>query len=109
MQVTAQKMRDDLDITHGLIMAESVTQALAAYIGKADAHHVVEKICHRAIALDCPLQPLLENDPLVNQHLSPEQLTPLLDPANAIGSTEHFVRQVLARYQEQGNEYPLSS
>lgn len=109
MQVNAQKMRDDLDITHGLIMAESVTQALAAYIGKADAHHVVEKICHRAIALDCPLQPLLENDPLVNQHLSPEQLTPLLDPANAIGSTEHFVRQVLARYQEQGNEYPLSS
>ncbi|WP_052283377.1 3-carboxy-cis,cis-muconate cycloisomerase [Kluyvera genomosp. 1] len=109
MQVNAQKMRDDLDITHGLIMAESVTQALAAFIGKADAHHVVEKICHRAIALDCPLQPLLENDPLVSQHLFPEQLTPLLDPANAIGSTEHFVRQVLARYQEQGNEYPLSS
>lgn len=108
MQVNTQKMRDDLDITHGLIMAESVTQALAVFIGKADAHHVVEKICHRAIALDCPLQPLLENDPLVSQHLSAAQLTPLLDPANAIGSSEHFVRQVLARYQEQGNENPLS-
>lgn len=108
MQVNTQKMRDDLDITHGLIMAESVTQALAAHIGKADAHHQVEKICHRAIALDCPLQPLLENDPLVSQYLSPAQLTQLLDPATAIGSTDHFVRQVLARYQEQGHEHPLS-
>lgn len=109
MQVNTQKMRADLDITHGLVMAEAVTQVLAEYIGKADAHHVVEKICHRAIALDCPLQPLLENDPLVSQHLTPAQLTPLLDPANAIGSAEHFVRQVLARYQEQGNDHKLST
>lgn len=102
MQVNAQKMRDNLDITHGLIMAESVTQALAAHIGKADAHHLIEKICHRAIALDCPLRPLLENDSLVSQHLSSEQLTQLLDPANAVGSADHFVRQVLARFQELG-------
>lgn len=108
MLVNAAKMRADLDITHGLIMAESVTQALAAFIGKADAHHQVEKICHRAIALDCPLQPLLENDPLVSQHLSSAQLSQLLDPATALGSTDHFVRQVVARYQEQGNEHPLS-
>ncbi|BBQ83728.1 3-carboxy-cis,cis-muconate cycloisomerase [Klebsiella sp. WP7-S18-CRE-02] len=109
MQVNTAKMRANLDITHGLIMAESVTQALAAFIGKADAHHQIEKLCQRAIALDCPLQPLLEKDPLVSQHLSPAQLSQLLDPAAAIGSTDHFVRQVLARYQEQGHEYPLSS
>lgn len=102
MQVNAQKMRDNLDITHGLILAESVTQALAAHIGKADAHHLIEKICHRAIALDCPLRPLLEKDSLVSQHLSSEQLTQLLDPANAVGSADHFVRQVLARFQELG-------
>lgn len=102
MQVNTHKMRDNLDITHGLVMAESVTQALAAHLGKADAHHLIETICHRAIALDCPLRPLLENDPLVSQHLSPEQLTQLLDPANAVGSADHFVRQVLARYQELG-------
>lgn len=108
MQVNVQQMRDNLDITHGLIMAESVTQALAAFIGKADAHHRIEKICHRAMAQDCPLQPLLENDPLVSQHLSPSQLSQLLNPANALGSTENYVRQVLARFQEQGHEHPLS-
>lgn len=35
MQVFPQKMRADLDITHGLIMAEAVTLALAEFIGKA--------------------------------------------------------------------------
>ncbi len=47
MQVFPQKMRADLEITHGLIMAEAVTLALAAFIGKADAHHRIEALCRR--------------------------------------------------------------
>lgn len=109
MLVNETRMRANLDITHGLIMAESVTQALAEFIGKADAHHLVESLCHRAIALDCPLQSLLESESLVSQHLTPAQLSQLLDPTSALGSSHHFVRQVLARYQEQGNEHSLSS
>ncbi|KJF75522.1 hypothetical protein UA44_25655, partial [Klebsiella aerogenes] len=37
MQVFVHKMRADLDITHGLIMAEAVTLALAEFIGKPGA------------------------------------------------------------------------
>jgi 3-carboxy-cis,cis-muconate cycloisomerase len=70
MQVFPQKMRADLDMTHGLIMAEAVTLALAAFIGKADAHHRIEALCRQAIDESRPLQELLENDPLVSQHLS---------------------------------------
>ncbi len=40
-------MRADLDITHGLIMAEAVTLALAEFIGKAEAHHHIEALCRR--------------------------------------------------------------
>ncbi|MDP1265440.1 3-carboxy-cis,cis-muconate cycloisomerase, partial [Klebsiella pneumoniae] len=36
-QVFPQKMRADLDISHGLILAEAVTLALAEFIGKAEA------------------------------------------------------------------------
>jgi 3-carboxy-cis,cis-muconate cycloisomerase len=49
MQVFPQKMRADLDITHGLIMAEAVTLALAAFIGKAEAHHRIEALCRQAL------------------------------------------------------------
>ncbi|MVT05044.1 3-carboxy-cis,cis-muconate cycloisomerase [Enterobacter sp. 10-1] len=104
MQVFPQKMRADLDMTHGLIMAEAVTLALAEFIGKADAHHRVEALCRQAIDQSRPLLALLESDPLVSQHLSASRLTQLLDPTTATGSAEIFVRQVVARYKEQRDE-----
>ncbi|PLO81875.1 3-carboxy-cis,cis-muconate cycloisomerase, partial [Klebsiella quasipneumoniae] len=104
MQVFPQKMRADLDITHGLIMAEAVTLALAECIGKAEAHHHIEALCRQALDRHCPLVDLLAADPQVSQYLSRERLTTLLDPATATGSAERFVRQVLARYQEQHDE-----
>ena len=104
MQVFPQKMCADLDITHGLIMAEAVTLALAEFIGKAEAHHHIEALCRQALDRHCPLVDLLAADPQVSQYLSRERLTTLLDPATATGSAERFVRQVLARYQEQRDE-----
>lgn len=108
MQVDSQKMRKDLEITHGLIMAESVTLALAAFIGKQEAHHLVESLCHRALDEKRPLQQLLENDPRISTHLHSDDITTLLDPSRATGSATHFVRQVLARYQEQCHVASLS-
>ncbi|HHG8774722.1 TPA: 3-carboxy-cis,cis-muconate cycloisomerase [Raoultella planticola] len=104
MQVFPQKMRADLDLTHGLIMAEAVTLALAEFIGKAEAHHRIEALCRQAIDQSRPLLTLLESDPQVSQYLSVPRLTALLDPATATGSAELFVRQVVARYKEQRHE-----
>ncbi|MFK3708050.1 3-carboxy-cis,cis-muconate cycloisomerase [Klebsiella sp. NPDC088457] len=104
MQVFPQKMRADLDLTHGLIMAEAVTLALAEFIGKAEAHHCIEALCRQAIDQSRPLLALLKSDPQVSQYLSVPRLTTLLDPATATGSAELFVRQVVARYKEQRHE-----
>ena len=48
MTIDAQRMRDNLDITHGLIMAEAVTLALGKSMGRLDAHHAVEAACRQA-------------------------------------------------------------
>src|SRR5258706_5075977 len=42
LEVDAVRMRINLDATHGLIMAEPVTMAVAEKIGKSDAHHLIE-------------------------------------------------------------------
>ena len=104
MQVFPPKMRADLEITHGLIMAEAVTLALAEFIGKADAHHRIEALCRQALDTSCSLQSVLENDPQVSEHLSADRLTQLPDPTTATGSSALFVRQVVARYKEQLHE-----
>jgi 3-carboxy-cis,cis-muconate cycloisomerase len=108
MQVDAAKMRADLDITHGLIMAESVTLALAKHLGKQDAHHLVETLCHTALDQKRPLLQLLEADSRISGYFTSTELHTLLDPSRATGSADHFVRQVLTRYQEQRHDASLS-
>ncbi len=99
MQVFTDRMRQNLDITHGLIMAEAVTLALAEHIGKAAAHHRIEQLCHRALDGGEPLQTLLEQDEQVSQYLGNQQIAQLLDPSTATGSASHFLHQVLARFR----------
>lgn len=108
MQVFPQKMRDNLDITHGLMMAEAVTLALAAFIGKQDAHHLIEGLCHRAAENGLSLHSVLVEEPQVMAHLTESQLATLLDPATATGCAAQFVQRVLTRFKEQqhGTELP---
>lgn len=108
MQVFPQKMRDNLQITHGLMMAESVTLALAEFMGKQDAHHLMETLCHQAITRGCSLRAVLVENSRVMAHLSESQLAELLDPTTATGSAEQFVQRVLTRFKEQqyGTELP---
>ncbi len=71
MQVFPQKMRADLHITHGLIMAEAVTLALAEFIGKAEAHHHIEALCRQwrwTVTARWSIPPAA--DPQVSQYLS---------------------------------------
>lgn len=105
MQVNIEKMRADLDMTHGLIMAESVTLALAQHIGKQPAHHLVERLCHRALDEKQPLEKLLLQNDDVTAHLSASQITDLLDPQHATGSAERFIDQVLARVGQPQQEH----
>ena len=49
LEVDAARMRANLDATHGLIMAEAVTFALAEKIGKSDAHHLIEAASKKAV------------------------------------------------------------
>lgn len=74
LDVDAARMRSNLDATHGLIMAEAVTFALAETIGKSDAHHLIEAASKRAVAEKKHLREVLAADLHVTAHLSPEKL-----------------------------------
>jgi 3-carboxy-cis,cis-muconate cycloisomerase len=89
MQVFPQKMRADLDITHGLIMAEAVTLALAAFIGKADAHHRIEALCRQAMDESARCRRCWRTTRWSASIFRP-RLTQLLDPATATGSAERL-------------------
>src|SRR5665213_3488104 len=96
LEVDAARMRVNLDATHGLIMAEAVTFALAPSIGKSTAHHLVEAAGKRAVAEKKHLRDVLASDPGVTAHLSAGKLATLFEPMAYQGVSQVMIDRLLA-------------
>jgi 3-carboxy-cis,cis-muconate cycloisomerase len=94
--VEPQRMRRNLDITGGLIVAEAVMMALAQHTGRQDAHNLVYGACRAALDKGATLLAELERLPEVTKHLKPARLKALTDPANYLGSAPAMVDRALA-------------
>jgi 3-carboxy-cis,cis-muconate cycloisomerase len=93
--VDADRMRGNLDITHGLIVAEAVMMGLAPHIGRGEAHHVVKHACDTALEERIPLAEALARDPAVTGKLSRADIQRLTDPAGYLGSAQAFIDRVV--------------
>ena len=96
LNVDPQRMSKNLDATHGLIFAEAVTMALADRLGKMPAHMLVESACKKARLENRHLKEVLREEQGLHGYLTPADLERLFDVRNYLGSTEEFVRRVLA-------------
>jgi 3-carboxy-cis,cis-muconate cycloisomerase len=102
MTIDAARMRRNLDLGGGLIMAEAVSTGLAPVMGRAAAHHALQRVSDRAIAEGKTLAQALRDDAEVRAHLSDEQIDRLTDPAAYLGSAGAFVDRVVARIARLG-------
>ncbi len=94
--VDAGRMAKNLDMTHGLIVAEAVMMGLAPVIGRNEAHDLVYDACRAAIESDRPLVDLLLETPEVAGPLGADRVRALTDPANYLGAAQAMVDRVLA-------------
>lgn len=101
LTVDAERMRTNLDLTRGLILAEAVTMALGDRMGRMAAHSRVAEASRRAAADARPLRDVLAEDAEVMQALSAEALDRLFDPLRYTGSAAHFIDRVLALHRHQ--------
>jgi 3-carboxy-cis,cis-muconate cycloisomerase len=96
LEVDAARMRANLDTTRGLIMAESVTMALAERIGKREAHHLIEAAGKKAVADKKDLRDVLAQDPAVTTHLDAGKLAALFEPTTYQGVSQPLIDRLLA-------------
>lgn len=96
VQVDAERMRENLEVTHGLIVAEAVMMALAPHLGRERAHDLVYDLCREASEQKRQLLDLLVATPEVAAHLDRERLAALCDPVNYLGLAGEMVDRVLA-------------
>jgi 3-carboxy-cis,cis-muconate cycloisomerase len=93
--VDADRMRANLDITHGLIVSEAVMMGLAPVLGRGEAHHVVKRACDVALAEKIALADALERDEAVSSRLDRAAIERLIEPGHYLGSTQGFIDRVI--------------
>jgi 3-carboxy-cis,cis-muconate cycloisomerase len=88
-------MMENMERTHGLVLAEAVSSALAEHLGRSAAHHLVEEATRRAVQEKRPLEIVLGEMPAVTQHLTTAALRRLFDYRDYLGSSREFIERTL--------------
>jgi adenylosuccinate lyase/3-carboxy-cis,cis-muconate cycloisomerase len=83
--VDPERMRVNLALTRGQIMAESAMMALAGWVGHERAHELVSAASKRATAEGRSLADVLVEDPEIVELLAPEEIVRLLEPESYLG------------------------
>jgi 3-carboxy-cis,cis-muconate cycloisomerase len=99
LEVDAQRMLQNLDLTHGLVLAEAVSIALAQRMGRDAAHHLIERCCRRAVEQSKHLREVLGAEPEVTAQLSSQALDNLLNPTHYLGQSKRWVKRAVADHQ----------
>jgi 3-carboxy-cis,cis-muconate cycloisomerase len=95
LEIDGSKMRDNLEITRGLIFAEAAQMLLAQVVGRQTAHEIVEAASNRARAEHRDLREVLAHDVAVTKHLSNQDLDKLFDPREYLGEASRLIDSVL--------------
>jgi 3-carboxy-cis,cis-muconate cycloisomerase len=100
LEVDAARMRSNLELTQGLVLAEAVSIALAQRIGRDAAHHLVEQCCRHAVQQGVHLRAVLGANAEVSAELSAAELERLLDPAHYLGQARRWVQRAVAEHTQ---------
>lgn len=95
IEVDPDRMRANVDVTHGLIMAEAISFALAGKIDPQEAQKIVEAATRKAASERRSLQNVLSDDARVSAHLSGPALGRLFEPMSYQGAAQTFIDRLI--------------
>jgi adenylosuccinate lyase len=104
LQLDPERMRRNLDLGGGLIMAEAVMLDLGAQIGRQHAHDVVYDAAQSAFVEGRSFAELLAADHRVTAHLDAKQIAALLDPTAYTGLCAELARDATHRARSAAAE-----
>ena len=95
LEVHPEKMRANLDLTHGFIVSEAVMMALAPKMGRDEAHDALYEIVHKPEAEGKTLVDLLLGSDTIKKELSEDEIRTLCDPTHYLGLAGVMIDRVL--------------
>ena len=96
LEVRADAMREVLDATKGLIVAEAVMMGLTPVLGRQVAHDIVYDCCREALAGETTFVDALMAKPEIANSMQRDDVVRLTDPVNYLGEAPAMVANLLA-------------
>lgn len=94
LQVNEKRMRQNIELTKGLVFAETIALALAEKMGKQEAYDLIKEACKKTIVQGIHLREILEN---MDLNFSENKLNELFEPKNAIGQSLEIIDEILSK------------
>ncbi|HEV2013280.1 MAG TPA: 3-carboxy-cis,cis-muconate cycloisomerase [Candidatus Dormibacteraeota bacterium] len=101
LQVDPGRMRRNLDLSGGRIMAEHVVMMLGERVDQVMARVLVDAAISTATSTGRPFKDVLRQDPAITTYLKPDELAVALDPAGYLGVAGLLIDRALAAYRAQ--------
>jgi 3-carboxy-cis,cis-muconate cycloisomerase len=99
LEVDAERMRKNLEMTNGMILAEAVTFALAPKLGQQEARKIVEEASRKASDSNRHLHDILREDSRVMLHLTLGELARLFELMGYQGAAQTFIDRQIGALQ----------
>ena len=99
LEIDVERLRANLELTGGQIMAEALSFALAEKIGRADAHALIRELIQQAAQEKRSLKEVLLRDMRVKSHLGGIEIEKLLIPLTYQGSAQTFIDRLVVESQ----------
>ena len=101
LKLDPQRMRKNLDLSGGLIMAEAVMLSLGATLGRQHAHDVVYDAAQAAFVENKAFGDVLSTDPRVTERLDSADIAKLMDPTEYCGLSAMLAREAVQRVRKR--------
>ncbi len=85
LKVNKQKMRDNLDLTNGLILSQRLTFYLADKIGKDTANDLMHNVAKFALENNLTLEEAALQNDIISNNITKSELKNILNPETYIG------------------------
>ena len=95
LEISVDNMKDKMNKTNGLIVAESVMMSLAPHIGRQVAHDIVYECCRDSLKNKTPFIDALLSQAAISNIFNKSQLVKIVDPTNYLGAAPAMAQRLL--------------
>jgi 3-carboxy-cis,cis-muconate cycloisomerase len=106
LDVRTDRMRVNLEQASGALMAESLSTALAAHVGRPEAMRLTSNLVERTARESLTLREAATHDAHVAALLPPAELDRALDSTAYLGSTSTFIDRALRSWRDMRQAKP---